>query len=91
MRRASRRSTRAYPRLPPAMRADDFCVLTADHGNSPTWRGYDHTREHVPILAFGGGAAPGPIGARASLADIAETVAQRQGLPAGAYGKSWLT
>ena len=39
------------------MRADDFCVLTADHGNDPTWRGYDHTREHVPILAFGGGDA----------------------------------
>ena len=55
--------------------ADDFCVLTADHGNDPTWRGYDHTREHAPILAFGGGVAPGPIGARASLADIAETVA----------------
>ena len=78
------------PEISAAMRADDFCVLTADHGNDPTWRGYDHTREHVPILAFGGGVAPGPIGARASLADIAETVAHRLGLPAGAHGKSWL-
>ena len=72
------------------MRADDFCVLTADHGNDPTWRGYDHTREHAPILAFGGGVAPGPIGARASLADIGETVAHRLGLPAPARGVSWL-
>jgi len=79
------------PELASALRANDFCVLTADHGNDPTWLGYDHTREHVPILAFGGGAAPGPIGARASLADIAETVAHRLGLPAGAHGKSWLT
>ena len=79
------------PEIASALRADDFCVLTADHGNDPTWRGYDHTREHVPILAFGGGAAPGPIGARASLADIAETVAHRLGLPAGAHGKSWLS
>ena len=45
------------PEIAGAMRADDFCVLTADHGNDPTWRGYDHTREHVPILAFGGGVA----------------------------------
>jgi phosphopentomutase len=79
------------PEIASALRADDFCVLTADHGNDPTWRGYDHTREHVPILAFGGGAAPGPIGARASLSDIAETVAHRLGLQAGAHGKSWMT
>ena len=38
--------------------ADDYCVITADHGNDPTFRGFDHTREHVPILAFGGGFAP---------------------------------
>ena len=43
-----------------AMRPQDFCVITADHGNDPTFRGFDHTREHVPILAFGGGAPAGP-------------------------------
>jgi phosphopentomutase len=78
------------PEIEKAMRADDFCVLTADHGNDPTWRGSDHTREHAPILAFGGGVAPGPIGARNSLADIAATVAHRLGLPAPASGVSWL-
>ena len=78
------------PEIEAAMRADDFCVLTADHGNDPTWRGSDHTREHVPILAFGGGVAPGPIGARASLADIGATVAEWLGLPAPARGASWL-
>jgi phosphopentomutase len=78
------------PEIERAMRADDFCVLTADHGNDPTWRGSDHTREHVPILAFGGGVAPGPIGARQSLADIAATIAQKLGLPAPASGASWL-
>ena len=56
-----------------AMRPTDYCLITADHGNDPTYRGFDHTREHVPILAFGGGAPAGPIGGRASLADIAET------------------
>jgi phosphopentomutase len=78
------------PAIENAMRADDFCVLTADHGNDPTWRGSDHTREHVPILAFGASTPAGPIGARATLADIAATVAQKLGLPAGPHGKSWL-
>ena len=78
------------PEIAGMMRADDFCVLTADHGNDPTWRGYDHTRERVPILAFGGGAPAGPIGARATLADIAATVAFKLGLPAGPHGTSWL-
>ncbi len=77
------------PAILAAMRPDDLGVITADHGNDPTWRGYDHTREHTPILAFGA-VAPGPIGARSSLADIAETIAHRLGLAAGAHGKSWL-
>jgi phosphopentomutase len=78
------------PAIEAAMRPDDFCVLTADHGNDPTWRGSDHTREHVPILAFGDGVAPGPIGARKSLADIAATIAHKLGLPPPANGASWL-
>jgi phosphopentomutase len=78
------------PELGAAMRAEDYCIITADHGNDPTWRGYDHTREHVPILGFGGNLAPGPIGRRATLADIAETIARRLGLAAGAHGRSWL-
>jgi phosphopentomutase len=77
------------PELAAAMRGDDFCVITADHGNDPTWRGFDHTREHVPILGFGGGVAPGPIGRRETLADIAQTIARRLGLAAGARGASW--
>jgi len=72
-----------------AMRPTDYCVITADHGNDPTFRGFDHTREHVPILAFGAGARPGPIGARASLADVAETIAVKLGLPRGAHGRAW--
>ncbi len=72
-----------------AMRPDDFCLITADHGNDPTYKGFDHTREHVPILAFGAGAPAGPIGARKSLADIAESIAVKLGLPRGAYGAAW--
>jgi phosphopentomutase len=72
-----------------AMRPTDYCVITADHGNDPTYPGFDHTRERVPILAFGAGARPGPIGARASLADVGETIAVRLGLPRGAHGRAW--
>jgi len=78
------------PEIAAAMRADDFAVITADHGNDPTWRGFDHTREQVPILAFGKSVAARPIGRRESLADIAETIAERLGLAAGAHGRSWL-
>jgi phosphopentomutase len=74
-----------------AMRADDFCVITSDHGNDPTWRGFDHTREHTPILAFGGGAAPGPIGARATLSDIAQTICFKLAIGRTPNGESWLT
>ena len=72
-----------------AMRPHDYCVITADHGNDPTFRGFDHTREHVPILAFGAGSAAGPIGARSSLADVAETIAVKLGLPQGPHGAAW--
>ncbi len=72
-----------------AMRPHDYCVITADHGNDPTFRGFDHTREHVPILAFGAGSARGPIGARSSHADDDETNAAKLGLPRGPHGQAW--
>ncbi len=76
------------PLIQSALRPRDFCVVTADHGNDPTWRGYDHTREHAPIVAFGD-AVPGPIGERATFADIAETIAVKLGLAKGPRGASW--
>ena len=67
----------------------DLAVITADHGNDPTWRGTDHTREHVPILAFGRDAPRGPLGRRETLADIAATLARHLGVPATRHGRSW--
>jgi phosphopentomutase len=78
------------PDLARVLRPDDLVVLTADHGNDPTWRGTDHTREHVPILAFGPGLASGSIGRRGTLADIAGTVASHLGLPVKPGETSWL-
>jgi phosphopentomutase len=72
------------PTLAAALRPGDLAVLTADHGCDPTWRGSDHTREQVPVLAFGPGIAAGEIGRRRSFADVAATLARHLGLaPAG--------
>ncbi len=59
------------------LRPDDMLVLTADHGNDPTWRGTDHTRERVPVLIAGRGEeALGLIG----FVDVARIVAAHLGV-----------
>ena len=35
-----------------AMQEDDLLIITSDHGNDPTWKRSDHTREHVPVTIF---------------------------------------
>jgi phosphopentomutase len=49
---------RALASLLSAMKPDDLLILTADHGNDPTWPGTDHTRERVPVLCAGMGTKP---------------------------------
>ena len=65
-------------------------MLTADHGCDPTFRGSDHTREHVPVLAAGAGLRPGPLGARETFADIGQTLAAFFALPPFDDGTSFL-
>jgi phosphopentomutase len=65
----------------------DIVVLTADHGNDPTWTGTDHTRERVPVLVAGAGT--GEIGLCA-FADIGATVAAHLGVPWGNVGRNLL-
>ena len=78
------------PGLLDALADEDLLLITADHGNDPTWRGTDHTREHTPILAFGPKVTPGPIGRRVTFADIGATVAAHLGVAAAGAGRSWL-
>ncbi|MGR3796183.1 phosphopentomutase [Vannielia sp. SX4] len=76
--------------LPPILaklREGDMMLFTADHGNDPTWRGTDHTRERVPVLVAGCGA--GEIGAR-GFVDVAASVAAHLGVPAQGPGRSFL-
>lgn len=81
---------RRLPELIAALRPDDLVVLTADHGNDPTWRGSDHTREQTPIMAFSPTLTPGTIGIRTTFADIGESIARWLGLAPGPHGKSFL-
>ncbi|OAN75357.1 phosphopentomutase [Jannaschia sp. EhC01] len=75
-----------------SLRADDLLILTADHGNDPTWSGTDHTRERVPVLAKGpvsgqGGAKElGVVG----FADVGASVAAHLGLEFRGAGESFL-
>jgi phosphopentomutase len=64
------------PELEKIMQKGDMAVITADHGCDPTWHGSDHTRECIPILAFGPAITAGPIGNRKTFADIGQTIAK---------------
>ena len=78
------------PELHAAMRPDDLAVFSADHGCDPTWPGTDHTREFVPVIAFGQKIAPGPIGQRNTFADIGQSCAKHLGLAPLPVGQSFL-
>src|ERR1700751_5148834 len=78
------------PSIEAAMRDDDLIMITADHGNDPTFPGTDHTREYAPLLVYGKSARPGiNLGTRRSLADIGQTIAENFGLKLTA-GNSFL-
>lgn len=78
------------PEILAALAPGDLAVITADHGNDPTWTGTDHTREQVPVLAFGPGVAGRPIGRRETFADIGATVAAHLGLAWDGAGTPFL-
>ncbi len=80
----------ALPAIEAAMRDDDLMIITADHGNDPTFPGSDHTREYAPLLVYGRSAKPGVnLGTRDSLADVGQTIAENFGLKLVA-GESFL-
>ncbi|NMP27663.1 phosphopentomutase [Rahnella sp. SAP-1] len=81
---------RRLPELLALMQEDDIMILTADHGCDPTWRGTDHTREHIPVLLCGPKVKPGSLGHRDTFADIGQTVAHYFDLSPMDYGKSML-
>jgi len=79
-----------FPRVQQKMRAGDAIFFTADHGVDPTYRGSDHTRECVPLLAYGEPIHAGvDLGVRKTYADLGQTIAQAFGVGPLAAGISF--
>lgn len=78
------------PELMNALSDEDVLIITADHGNDPTAKGTDHTREYIPILVYGKRINPGiDLGTRNSFADIGATVAEAFDLNSLKFGESF--
>lgn len=78
------------PEILESMKEDDLLLITADHGNDPTYTGTDHTREYIPLLAYslafkGNGVLP--VG---HFADISATIAENFGVEKAMIGESFL-
>jgi phosphopentomutase len=77
------------PEFERLMKPGDIAIITADHGCDPTLSGSDHTRENIPIIAFGPGVKAGSIGKRETFADIGQTLAKHLGIAPLENGVSW--
>lgn len=82
---------RRLPKVLEAMSQDDLIMITADHGNDPTFPGTDHTREYVPLIVYSPRFEVGAeLPLRNTFADIAATVAENFGVKAPEFGTSFL-
>lgn len=63
------------PEMLSLLKEDDLCLITADHGNDPSWTGTDHTRERIPVLFFGAGVKKQELAPMHTFADIGATIA----------------
>jgi phosphopentomutase len=70
---------------------DDLIMITADHGNDPTWTGTDHTREHVPLIMYAKNLTnPRNLGLLESYGVIGATIAENFGVENPGIGTSIL-
>ena len=77
--------------LLPRLRSDELCLLSADHGNDPTTKGTDHTREYTPLLGAGPRVRAGAdLGTRATFADVGATLAELFSVERLPWGTSFL-
>jgi phosphopentomutase len=85
-----RRFDERLPELLDALAEEDIMIITADHGNDPTFKGTDHTRERVPLLVIGSG-GPHDLGIRESFSDVGASVAAWLGVEQGGLpGRSFV-
>lgn len=77
------------PEILANMEDDDILIINSDHGNDPTYKGTDHTREYIPVLIYGKNVKNGlNLGTRSSFADIGATVADILNVKSPKHGKS---
>lgn len=82
---------RRLPEVCEKMTENDLLIITADHGNDPTYKGTDHTREYVPLLVYSPRFAEGKeLPLRKTFADIGATVADNFGVKLPEHGTSFL-
>ena len=80
------------PEIISNMKEDDILIINADHGNDPTYKGTDHTREYIPVLVYGNSIKEGlNLGIRNSFADIGATVADILEVKMPQHGTSFKT
>ncbi|MGX7108576.1 phosphopentomutase [Facklamia miroungae] len=78
------------PEIIQAMTPDDLLLITADHGNDPTYKGTDHTREYIPLLAFSKKFEAGSQLQAKHFADIAATISDNFNVMQTDQGQSFL-
>lgn len=81
---------RRLPEIYQGLAEDDLLLITADHGNDPTFPGTDHTREYVPLLAYSKKMQKQGSLPQGYYSDIAATIADNFAVPAPENGKSFL-
>ena len=79
------------PELDALLQPDDIVIIAADHGCDPTFPGSDHTREHIPVIAYGPKVTGRFIGRRDTFADIGQSLAEHMGLAPLSHGISFFS
>jgi len=72
------------------LKQDDLVIITADHGNDPTWTGTDHTREYVPLIVYSKTTKGGSLGERKTFADVGASIAENFDVKMPKIGKSFM-
>lgn len=72
------------------LKNDDLLIITADHGNDPTYKGTDHTREYVPLIVYNKQLKGGKLQIRESFADIGASIAENFDVTMPNIGKSFI-
>lgn len=72
------------------LQSSDLLIITADHGNDPTFRGHDHTREYVPLIVYAACLSGGNLGIRPTFSDLGATILENFDIKAETGGQSFL-